>query len=275
MNGYLNNIIARTVEQPPSIRPRLASIFEPTIGPAILVAADPLRTNQNVQRRSVSQRHDDHGAPTRPAALDVQPSPIHRSSEADAKRREQAPVRGDEPTIARPPKPRVDSSSLVPHQTVGSWTVSSRIEPLREPADPVPFSQVNETERERVQTSAEGNARREEILSPVASAPVTVIDRVVVETPVQSQPEVLIREVERSVRRDSPRAPAAIVRPEVNLSIEPPPLARETPSSVRITIGRIDVRAVMPHPQPAAPARETKRSAALSLDEYLKQRNGA
>jgi hypothetical protein len=43
---------------------------------------------------------------------------------------------------------------------------------------------------------------------------------------------------------------------------------------VRITIGRVEVRAVLP-PEPAPRRREPARAKALSLDEYLDRRHGA
>ncbi len=53
----------------------------------------------------------------------------------------------------------------------------------------------------------------------------------------------------------------------------------ESPATptIRVTIGRIDVRAVTPTPPPAvspAPVRAQRARPALSLDDYLKQRNG-
>ncbi|HJZ69753.1 MAG TPA: hypothetical protein VKF81_16630 [Blastocatellia bacterium] len=68
-------------------------------------------------------------------------------------------------------------------------------------------------------------------------------------------------------------------RPEPLRPVEPQAPApisvgqRDTNSSVRITIGRVDVRAIMPQrAAPAAPA--SSRPQPLSLDDYLKQRAG-
>ena len=56
----------------------------------------------------------------------------------------------------------------------------------------------------------------------------------------------------------------------VGTSLQP---ANMTPAPViRVTIGRIDVRAVLPPAQ--SPRRITSTSPKLTLDEYLKQRNG-
>jgi hypothetical protein len=75
-----------------------------------------------------------------------------------------------------------------------------------------------------------------------------------------------------------------VIRPQVVARREPAsPIAKKremvlpepssSPATVRVTIGRVEVRAVPPpesFPPSASPAR---RGPALSLDDYLKQRN--
>jgi hypothetical protein len=46
---------------------------------------------------------------------------------------------------------------------------------------------------------------------------------------------------------------------------------REVPPTIEVTIGRIDVRAVVPSAPPASPARRVARGPRLTLDDYLKQ----
>lgn len=52
------------------------------------------------------------------------------------------------------------------------------------------------------------------------------------------------------------------------------PAETQAESTIRITIGRIDVRAVAPAPAAPAPVKTKRPAPALSLDDYLKQRNG-
>jgi hypothetical protein len=75
------------------------------------------------------------------------------------------------------------------------------------------------------------------------------------------------------------RPPAALeprpVRPAVRAASDTPVGDAQLPA-VRITIGRIEVRAVMPQPPaPAAKPVSPSIPGATSLDEYLKQRSGA
>ena len=63
------------------------------------------------------------------------------------------------------------------------------------------------------------------------------------------------------------------LEPRPALPVAPPPAAEPL---IRVTIGRIEVRAVLPRPAlspPSAPARPPS-APALGLDDYLKQRNG-
>ena len=69
--------------------------------------------------------------------------------------------------------------------------------------------------------------------------------------------------------------PAATVRPRSRLTTArraaPAKQIGDQPPAVRVTIGRIEVRAVVPPPQ--APPRPAPRGPApLALDEYLEQR---
>jgi hypothetical protein len=67
------------------------------------------------------------------------------------------------------------------------------------------------------------------------------------------------------------RAAPAVVAPTLAVRPPPPPLnvqVREPAPTVRVTIGRVDVRAVAPEP-PARPKRKPKPAPRVSLDEYL------
>ena len=80
-----------------------------------------------------------------------------------------------------------------------------------------------------------------------------------------------------------PVAPRTLLRPRLDAHLERGPqeprvAATElSASNIRVAIGRIEVRATTPPPPPVLPARRTapaRPGPALSLDDYLKQRNG-
>jgi hypothetical protein len=64
-----------------------------------------------------------------------------------------------------------------------------------------------------------------------------------------------------------PRSAKLLPRVESEANSEPEPPA------IRVTIGRVEVRAAMPSAQPAARNTPARRNPVLSLDEYLKQLN--
>jgi hypothetical protein len=67
-----------------------------------------------------------------------------------------------------------------------------------------------------------------------------------------------------------PAAPAR-QQPKQSQAIQSP-AGRDEPT-IRVTIGRIDVRAIMPAP-PARRSAPAQKQTALSLEEYLKRRSG-
>lgn len=68
------------------------------------------------------------------------------------------------------------------------------------------------------------------------------------------------------------RTPDALL-PVQYFEASPPEKSAPAPA-IRVTIGRIEVRAVMPSHEPAERATPTRPRPKLSLDDYLKQRNG-
>lgn len=77
----------------------------------------------------------------------------------------------------------------------------------------------------------------------------------------------------------TPRLPSRTIMPEsvVAPRVQPPGATREGPAApvIRVTIGRIEVRTQPPPRRSApAPAPAQPRSPALSLEDYLEQRNG-
>src|SRR6185436_9237817 len=105
-----------------------------------------------------------------------------------------------------------------------------------------------------------------------------VVETKIIESLIQADSSTAPAESRRTEPRSSGNA--VIVRPGVTAVPLPASASdfdsRETASSIRITIGRVEVRAVMPStPAPAAVvASSPKQPSALSLEEYLKKRSG-
>jgi len=70
MSGYLANLLTRTFEQPPAIRPRLASIFAPEPGPGWL--SSPLQSEE----QATAAAHPDQGSPVAAPPSEARAAPI-------------------------------------------------------------------------------------------------------------------------------------------------------------------------------------------------------
>jgi hypothetical protein len=79
--------------------------------------------------------------------------------------------------------------------------------------------------------------------------------------------------------------PQLVIRPQVTAYREAPqgivadrrvavPTSSSSPSTIRVSIGRIEVKAMMPPAPPPASPKPGRPAPRLSLEEYLKQRNG-
>ena len=281
MSDYLNNLVSRTIGQRPSILPRLASLYESAGGPPIRTA-ELLAAKRSGPPRSVSLRNEDRTTASRPVEDGANLSPVYRSTESSRDLVESSAARSDH----RPRVTHVSDSLTEPSmQAVSSNPpVSPNTESKLEPRAPARAPAESNRGQRPVEPASDERAYRAELEAEVESPEATVLERtVVVEAPALAPFQQPL--VEAVTRRDHPKThprSAVIVRPDLTGSYEPPTpsieataITREAPSAIRITIGRVDVRAIMPQAPLAAPARETNRGSALSLDEYLKKRNGA
>lgn len=265
MNDYLHNLVARTLQLAPLVRPRLPSLFE------------PLAAGQAVNVSSSSDTVHADGTRTRQAS-DVSPGPVN--------------TRGQQVTSET--VSRTTTSGIVEGDTGKNFEWSRRAEPrpseltrsTREIVAPV-LSQTIGSEAPSIPTlitkAARTTAPR---LGPEASAtePAArgLLERPRVDTrPIDSPAEVESREHRDPVETTAMRALVSrAVGPAMRhdhgersaaSDLADPFPAPETTPTINVTIGRVDVRAVFPQPQ-AQPARRA-RPAPMSLDEYVRQRS--
>lgn len=235
MSDYLNSLVTRTLRLGPVVQPRPASLFEP-------VAAAPV----NEAAFAVSETRAAPDSPS-PEQLTFQPA--------------KAPSHQNEVGAASEP-----SQAIHQHPIVRALPT----QPLR----PALFSM---SEKESTRTVGGENlpppAAESEATTP---APQTRRDSPVIKPEVRIfSPETDRDPVQPSLTTPS-LAPVSSARPEPasrNLNTVPQtPLSAETPDTVIVTIGRVDVRAIFPPAQTAPRAARTQPQA-MSLDEYLKQRS--
>jgi len=188
-------------------------------------------------------------APKRPAAP-VNERPLPRATPAA-------------PRIEAPETPEMGSSTEIVPPPPPSREITAKHEaperPLRVTREVSP-SEVAELphpeEHPPVKPVSAPQPRRGEWLPP---EPIVRLERVVV------PPRVRHRVAPPPVERPLPTPPVLVRRPGVPEAAAPPP-------EIRVTIGRVEVRSVTA-PAPSPPPSPARRSSALSLEEYLRQRN--
>jgi len=267
MNDFLGKLAGRALAPDTALKPRLLSAFEPA-NPALapLLAAlnpedapepRPTAAAEAVPRsRSVGAAPNPAGESSaesspdlrlRPAAGERrQPMPAHRPAAPDA-----LPGAVIHPLPPTPPVPGQRHEAVAafqPRPGLGRAAGSEQATPLA--SSPVVPRRAAQPEANPTQPSA-GKASR---LQP----------------PEDGGPE----------KHREPTLPAlntilAGLRPKLT-----PPSARgeprlrpEAPSTIHVTIGRLEVRAIVP-PAPVPPVRRANSAPALGLKEYLERRKG-
>lgn len=270
MRSYLSAIAARAIQQPQSIRPHVASLFESS-GPRVRLL-EPISKKHVVRLRRASETADEQN---KPASLIE-----HMAGRETGPRSSYTEIRPAAFDVIR------QVANLQPE-----------IKPISEQTTPRPVrvaSRQQEAKSEltggerKVETVDQEEDRTHPAAIQRESARVgpPPANGIIEETNViESGPELAVpgpMTATSKPRREPPFHDGVIVRPELAASegktptFEVPLPSQEAPQSIRITIGRVDVRAIMP--QPANATHEVRKAATagpMSLDEYLKKRNGA
>jgi hypothetical protein len=264
MSDFLSNLAAKNLNRAPIIQPRLLARFEPAPArrmPTSSPSFDPeaLERVESVESevpRSpiVAQRH----------------TPINSFS----------PIEPQPRSIESPLRP---ASSLL---RVEPQTIAPRLpEPLRaEPREVVNVTEIRSViERPVIHASTTERL----IIEKEAQAPDRTTPPIGAETTAKSSPPedhaairprpIVTPVIERIVQERGDRSQPPPIQTEltpretstVHKMEQAPPAAE--PPTIHVTIGRIEVRATTP----AVPAKQAPRSSsALSLDEYLRSREG-
>ena len=283
MNGYLDHLVTRALDAAPVLKPRLPSWFE-SLTPSVATLQE------------VDEEHIVAGTLPPPPRLVSPLSDEFREAAALSHPPEIAPVRGrSSETVAQAlqqpvappavPPVRVEREIHEKHKEVIERPIEERPAPMLLPAAPSP-RRVEPREPAVLEKNA-GNQDRTVspvqtplILAPLSPVSASVVTVRQVATPAATAPPVFPRK-----RENQPPTVAALVPKPVPLPAALPLARRESVTGrsheaptveepvIRVSIGRVDVRAVFAPPPAAAPRR---RCAApmLSLDDYLKQKDG-
>jgi hypothetical protein len=276
MNDFLTNLAARALHTAPVVQPRLASRFEPPPAGERFFQDDSFAG----EAESFSESATPAAAPTTVADSALQMRTRAKRGDLDAAHVKPLPPRG-EPAAneSRRALARASSHAPSPRETNTESTSTIVVKTVIErpaPIDRVPHSIADES-------SKSPNPGLPAVPAPVADIEherQPLRDAFQVEsTPFPDPP----RPAEPVARSDTKTAAGReiVVTPRVTPApVSSPPVARrdrapEPAPVVHVTIGRIEVRAVTASATalPAAP-RPAAKSPVLSLDDYLRERNG-
>jgi hypothetical protein len=281
MSDYLDNLIAKSLGLAEVVAPRPTSLFEPLGSEAGPLVHEYYSSDQDVAPRRTPAGADhvmDVAAPAQSEDLSSEDAPPQlRGAESD--RPSQHPVQSTVQSVDRGasrPEPR-----LTPNQLV-SVEAGQRADRARNATPP---------------TQQPGNQRPpdQQMVDSHQAAPVHAPLLIVSKATIPAGPQVPgapeaepFAPAQTSGAPVTPSSPSGgkLVAPvslrradQESVSASPDRAAVPTPAAdtaaptIKITIGRVDVRAVTPDkesPRPAAPA----RNQALTLEEYLKRRSG-
>jgi len=294
MSDYLDNLVAKSRGLAKAVEPRLTSLFEPPQPSGQFNAAPWSRDQEAAPAEPRLGMELTRDSPTDPPRGDApaEPSLSVSRREASGDSRLQPPDRVtartkevSRPPMLIPPRPAApivagDASGPAQPRAEGDRPVANeragrRSTPGKESPPPTP---ARLAEQQGVGRQIEPTARAAPIMPPItpvvtsaggtpqpnAAAPTLI------ESAAPASPTTLliapIAVPARGTRQPDSAAPTMPATTE--LAAE-----REQAPTIKITIGRVDVRAVMPAPPAPRPA-PARRDPQLSLDDYLKRRSG-
>ncbi len=284
MNDPLANLLARSFgdQLAGAVQPRLPARFEPVMPLGSEAAELPVRVGDQVTPGSPPVRVNDHVTPelppvrvgdqvtpgSPPMRVDLSQAPL-ASAIAPVERRQVPPL-----PVAPPPAwgqpPTIGSEmrrpSMPPDAPERIWPDLSAREANGERTAPAGRADSVNPRGLPAPASAVDSPR----LADVAAAPPALPPAPVV----SFQPDSTLDTLHEPVAPDilSPSTPAP-VRPREPAAPPREPAAPPHPPRITVTIGRVEVRAVPP-PSPPARPRPPSPAPKLSLDEYLRRREG-
>jgi hypothetical protein len=265
MSDYLGHLAARTLNRAQVIQPRLPGLFEPlSVKSAVGLRPGPLNESSAFQELESERIVLPNLLARSPHELQVPKAALSQSVQLPHK--STAPV---EPQPSRikdesPNQFRLDPSSerpaTLPQPSPFRPARTSFQKPGRAALDP----DSRPTTRDELSDS---------IRPSILSGRATSSDKPGELTRARSEP----RPTQPAGR---PASASIVVQPRVTAAqatelatqVASEPIPPAAPPTIRVTIGRVEVRAMLP---PTPPARQTSRTApSLSLDEYLRARRG-
>lgn len=290
MSDYLGSLIARTLRPADSIRPRLGSQFEPSPFAAVVLPREDTEAPAFTHSFATPERLASTADAADPSTISAAPvaSPSRPPAPALGRAEPEARAVGPPSPPTTPPADTESTISVRARRPIpGEAGTARRAEPEPErgntrpslqprlvhpetPQQPPPASADLEAAQNlepwppRSEVAREAAPRAPEPIAPVASrmypGPSDGSDAPV-------RPEMPARQASVPAIR-----PAAVATPPPREAGVRSRSDAPEPPMIRVTIGRVEVRAVSPPSRPAPKPVELRRPL-LSLDDYLERRN--
>lgn len=272
MNDFLSLLADRALAPAPAVRPRLPSLYEGSAAAAPIVAPVSVEVDRSAPSRAFIDRPvvqpDPRPAEPIAAIQVVEKTRLHETTstlEVIRERRSEVPADANQKAERREWEPVVrDTRRDVPPAIQPLDATASRAPGLARSAQPI--------ETRAVSTPAPATKQplpTHAVPDPRKPREDTTTNRVAAQTPLS-----ILASPTPSVRHaESLSAQLKAPRPATSLATVAPPTASADPPSVHVTIGRVEIRAVLPELVAHSPQAATPRSG-LSLDDYLKRDAG-
>lgn len=291
MNDYLTNIAAKALNLMPVVQPRLASLYEPAPGMGGPPAGHMLAVETAPSGRSFGEASVPPGSTPQPQGneegihREPEPSPQARAALASASEADEmfasprrSPLLTPYTTEAGPgtrqplPTPRLVQPPLAPTRTSSVQPMAERPSTDSHAAEFASDQRAEQAAWTPPQSGVEAGREtgREPRSSPVLAEFSTIMPDL---------PSPRIGHGGDPIPRSTPRAPIpvrAVAQPQEGAWRQSDAFTEgdsTTPLApvIRVSIGRVEVRAIMPPAAPAPRPKAARPGPGLSLEEYLKQ----
>lgn len=251
MSNYLTNLVARTLDPSSVVQPRVASLFEPFANADAQGRFSPFALEAEEGDARPAESADETRAPAVPSSIPARVEGTTR--EHSARYHTQSPTDAVERQVAS--SAREESPAASAERTAASHlTAQTHAEKEAPTSSAASVVNSKDSASNRSAGDASEAVRERRATSESEGAPTPRASSRVVEPRLSRAPTV-------SAAQPSPASTAYDARRE------------DAAPTIRVTIGRVDVRAVAPAPQERRRAPETPRPA-LTLEDYLRRRGG-
>lgn len=282
MSDFLSQLADRALALPPTVRPRLPSFYEPAATPVLQnsleehveVPAEPLAHKPGHEHR-LRPRDEEAGSRQASPRIDQEDAPTRDGKVSP-------PPQSEQPVLATRHDPR--PASLPDESELGG-----KIKAVEPKTPPHQVARKDKRDLEHTTPARAGQAASPSEQTKTSFAdrsPENDVDAPTLPTPEAStEPRIFPPELKSHTKKTASQPAVVTVQPAQRPPKEqaaPPfsltPVSREGPRpasapSVQVTIGRVEIRAILP-PAPEQRPAPTPSSARLSLDEYLKRNAG-